>query len=242
MNGTDNGLYEKAPPNSMPGNGFNNSNYWVDVSFFDANISAIQPSVVYTNPVNGSTGVDVNGDISVTFNKDIDGTTISNSTFFLMDPSNNLIPATVSYTSSSRTAKLIPNASLNYSETYTVTVKSGSLALRRNRSARRPLPRLARVSGPDRVASARAAQVRGENRLESSQRCPRKLKHRRSRQIPPQRQPTPASSPPPSMPPRAASFRKFQPLRPKQSRVSWRKPAKRKNPGPRNPSASAAAT
>ena len=131
VNGTDNGLWEKSPPNSMPGNGYNNSNYWVDVSFFDANISAIQPSVVNTNPVNGSAGVDVNGDISVTFNKDIDGSTISyGTTIFLMDPSNNLIPATVSYTSSSRTLKLIPNTSLNYSETYTVTVKGGSSGIK----------------------------------------------------------------------------------------------------------------
>ncbi len=107
VNGTANGLFEKAPPNSMPGNGFNNSNYWVDVSFFDANINAIQPSVVYSNPVNGSAGVDVNGDITVTFNKDIDVTTINyGTTIFLRDHLNNLIPATVSYTSSSRTAEI----------------------------------------------------------------------------------------------------------------------------------------
>jgi hypothetical protein len=129
VNGNQNGLWEKTPPNFMPGNGDVKSNYWVDVAFVDANLSTIQPSIVDVSPDDGSTGVDINTSISVTFNKNISAATVTNTSFFLKDPSNNLIPATLSYTSGSRTAKLIPSASLNFSTIYTVTVKGGSTGI-----------------------------------------------------------------------------------------------------------------
>jgi len=55
------------------------------------------PQVVSTNPANGATNVLVNTTVQVTFDKDIDTSTLTTSTFTLKDSSNNLVSGTVSH-------------------------------------------------------------------------------------------------------------------------------------------------
>ena len=121
-----NGLYEYNPPTTAPGSSFKASNYWVDVKYTPVSgPDTIALKVVSTSPLDASTNVNINTFITVTFNKIVDSNTVSNATFFLMDPTNTLIPAVVSYSKKTRTATLIPNEALDYSTTYTVTVKGG---------------------------------------------------------------------------------------------------------------------
>jgi hypothetical protein len=83
------------------------------------------PQVVSTSPENGAIDVNINSFITATFSKLVDSTTVTNATFILTDPSSTVVPATISYSKKTRTATLIPNAPLDYSTTYTGTVKGG---------------------------------------------------------------------------------------------------------------------
>ncbi|WP_041726160.1 Ig-like domain-containing protein [Caldisericum exile] len=84
------------------------------------------PKVLSTNPVDGATGVAVDTTISATFDKDIDTSTLTTSSFTLKDSSNNSVSGTVSYDSSSKTATFTPSSNLSSNTTYTATL-SGSI-------------------------------------------------------------------------------------------------------------------
>ena len=127
-NGTDgpNGVYAYGS-SSFPTSTFNASNYWVDVVFAtDVGLDTTPPTVVSTSPSNGATGVAVTAPISVRFSEPIDPNTISGSTFGLRDGANQVVPATLAYSSGARTATLTPTSSLAYSSAYTATVTGGS--------------------------------------------------------------------------------------------------------------------
>jgi hypothetical protein len=82
--------------------------------------------VVFTSPADFAKCVNIKSHITVTFSKIMDSTTVSNSTFFLEDSVRNPVAATVSYSAKSRTATLIPSASLIYNGRYNLTVKGGT--------------------------------------------------------------------------------------------------------------------
>jgi len=86
----------------------------------------IPPKVMFTSPAEFANCVNIKSHITVTFSKILDSATISNSTFFLEDSVGNPVAATVSYSAKSRTATLIPSASLIYKGRYTLTVKGGT--------------------------------------------------------------------------------------------------------------------
>src|SRR5690606_35496518 len=77
-------------------------------------------------PPPGATGVSPNTSVSITFSEAMDPTTIDTTTFELRDASNALVPAEVTYSASTLTATLKPNAPLSPSTTYTATVRGGS--------------------------------------------------------------------------------------------------------------------
>jgi hypothetical protein len=78
------------------------------------------PTVTGMTPASGAAGVSTNNpDITATFSEPVQSGTI---TFTLTDPSNNIVPATVSYNASTETATLTPNAPLATSTVYTVTL------------------------------------------------------------------------------------------------------------------------
>ncbi len=102
-------------------------NYWVDVVFnTSVEPDTIPPTVISTSPQNGATGVNANTKVSAVFSESLDPTTVNTTTFELLDPSNALITASVTYREADWTALLAPSALLGYSTTYTARVKGGA--------------------------------------------------------------------------------------------------------------------
>jgi PKD repeat protein len=84
------------------------------------------PTVVSRTPANGATGISQTTSVTVTFSEAVDPTTVNGTTIQLLDPSNNLVAATINYYASTDTATLTPSSSLAMSTTYTVVVDGGS--------------------------------------------------------------------------------------------------------------------
>jgi|GEM_PF-522117 len=84
------------------------------------------PQVTSVSPANGATAISANTTIQVSFNEDMQPASISTTSIELRDNAATLIPATVSYNATTRTATLIPSAHLGYLAVYNVKVKSGS--------------------------------------------------------------------------------------------------------------------
>jgi fibronectin type 3 domain-containing protein len=84
------------------------------------------PTVTAFTPASGATGVSFGTSATAKFSEPMQPATITSSTFQLKDSANNLVPATVTYDSSTRTATLTPQTSLQFGTTYTLVVKGGS--------------------------------------------------------------------------------------------------------------------
>ena len=128
-NGEDgpNGVYNFTATSAFPANGFNKSNYWVDVIFAPSPGPDMDPPVILsTAPSNAATGVSTTAVVTVTFNEPIDPATINNNTFELRNPSNTLVPAVVSYNAATYTATLAPAAALLNATLYSVVIKGGT--------------------------------------------------------------------------------------------------------------------
>ncbi|MGW0230856.1 DUF4082 domain-containing protein [Actinopolymorpha singaporensis] len=117
-NGTDglNGLY-KYGASGFPTNGFQATNYWVDVVFDTSATDTTPPSLVSMAPVGGSTGVAVSTPVTATFSENVSAATMT-----LTGPNGDVVPATFGYDAQSLTATLTPNALLAASTSYTVSV------------------------------------------------------------------------------------------------------------------------
>jgi acid phosphatase type 7 len=90
------------------------------------------PTVTNVAPGNGALDVPIGSKVEATFSEAMDANTIKDSTFTLTQPDGtdldtnpDLVPGTVSYDSKSNKATLTP-ANLDYSTTYTATVKGGA--------------------------------------------------------------------------------------------------------------------
>jgi hypothetical protein len=81
-------------------------------------------SVVSTNPGSGATGVAVGTHVTVTFNSNVDSSTLTSSTFTLTGP-DGPIAGSVSYNSISKTGTFTPSYSLPPLTQYTATVTTG---------------------------------------------------------------------------------------------------------------------
>ena len=84
------------------------------------------PTIVSKSPAAGSAGINVGTPVTATFSEFMRASTISSSSFVLKDSSNNVVPASVTYDSTTNIATLTPQAALQYGMTYTITVKGGS--------------------------------------------------------------------------------------------------------------------
>ena len=84
------------------------------------------PTIVSRTPASGSAGINVGTPVTATFSEFMRASTINGSNIVLKDPSNNVIPATVSYDATTNVATLTPQVAMQYGVTYTVTVKGGS--------------------------------------------------------------------------------------------------------------------
>ena len=83
------------------------------------------PTVTAVSPASGATGVATGTTVTATFSKAMDATTISATTFVLLDAASTLVFASVSYDGTARTATLTPRAALAAGATYTATVSGG---------------------------------------------------------------------------------------------------------------------
>ena len=113
-----NGVYSYGA-SAFPTSTYNASNYWVDVIFDVTNA----PNVSSFSPT--GTAVSASTSASATFTSAMDASTITGSTFQLVDSSSLLVNATVSYNASTQTAVLQPAAVLAYNTSYTATVTGG---------------------------------------------------------------------------------------------------------------------
>jgi len=84
------------------------------------------PTVTATSPPNGATNVAVGSAISASFSEAMNASTITTSTFQLLDPTNASVPATVSYNAETFTATLTPSAPLTAGASYRATLFGGT--------------------------------------------------------------------------------------------------------------------
>ncbi len=88
----------------------------------------VTPTVVSTTPASGATHVAGNTTVQVVFNEAMDPASFDpNNSFSLHDPSNNVVAATITFSTDYKTVTLHPNATLTGGgATYTMYVGSGS--------------------------------------------------------------------------------------------------------------------
>src|SRR5262249_37134385 len=112
----------------FPNQTYNATNYWVDVVFSAGTADTTPPTVTSVTPTNGATGVAVGTTVTATFSEAMNASTISASTFVLRDPSNTVVPGTVSYNGVTNVATLTPSqpGGLALTTTYTATITGGS--------------------------------------------------------------------------------------------------------------------
>ncbi len=83
----------------------------------------LPPTIVSTNPTNGQTSVPDNTTVQVIFSEAMDAASFDqNTSFVLIDPSSNVVPATITFSTDYKTATLHPNATLISGVTYTMYV------------------------------------------------------------------------------------------------------------------------
>jgi Domain of unknown function (DUF4082)/Bacterial Ig-like domain len=90
----------------------------------------IPPTVSSTSPVNLATGVSPIANVTATFSEAMNATTIGSTTFELRDPSNNVVPAVVSYNATTRVATLNPTPNLVGGSTYSAIVRGGAAGVK----------------------------------------------------------------------------------------------------------------
>ena len=121
-----NGVYQYGA-SAFPTQTFQSEGYFVDVVFNTTNGPDVTaPLVTSATPVVGVSGIPINTNVRASFNEAMNATTINTNTFLLRDAANNLVPAAVTYDTSTRTATLDPTSSLQYLTLYTATVKGGT--------------------------------------------------------------------------------------------------------------------
>ncbi|GGB92486.1 N,N-dimethylformamidase beta subunit family domain-containing protein [Dyadobacter sediminis] len=121
----NNGIYRYSATPTFPTDNYQSSNYFVDVVFDDGAEDETPPVVSSVSPAPNATGINIQSNILVTFNEEIDASSISSSTIRLLR-AGTVIPAAVTYNAATFTATLNPNTALIYSSSYTIEVKGGS--------------------------------------------------------------------------------------------------------------------
>jgi hypothetical protein len=85
---------------------------------------AAAPLVTGLTPTNGATGRPLDQVMSVSFDKDMDASTITSATLYVEKSGGTPLPATVAYSAATRTASLDPLADLEAGATYQVTLST----------------------------------------------------------------------------------------------------------------------
>ncbi|HEY6503024.1 MAG TPA: Ig-like domain-containing protein [Chitinophagaceae bacterium] len=96
----------------------------------DMNSPIATTIVPIVSPANGAAGVAISTAVTVVFNLAMDATTINSSTIELRNSLNVLVPASVTYNATTRTATLTPSAALSNSTLYSAKVKGGTTGVK----------------------------------------------------------------------------------------------------------------
>jgi hypothetical protein len=107
---------------TFPTQSYNSSNYFVDLQATLAATPA-PPTVTATTPANGANGVATSTQVTATFSRAMDASTITGSTVTLTGPGG-AVAASVSYNATTNVATLTPSAALAFGTVYTARVDS----------------------------------------------------------------------------------------------------------------------
>ncbi|MGZ5398988.1 MAG: DUF4082 domain-containing protein [Nocardioides sp.] len=116
-----NGIYS-GTPGSFPTESFNDTNYFVDVTF-QTGPDTTSPTVTSRSPAAGATGVATSTTVSSIFSEPVKASTVDDTTFSLTQGGTS-VPATV--VTDGSTVTLIPVSPLAADTTYTVTLRGGA--------------------------------------------------------------------------------------------------------------------
>lgn len=125
-----NGVYTYSATSAFPTSSWQASNYWVDVIYSTDTTDNIAPTVTSVLPANGSFDVSAASSVVARFSEAVNPSSVSNSTFELLDAVGATVPAAVSYDAGSMTAALDPVDSLELAGSYTANVRGGSAGVR----------------------------------------------------------------------------------------------------------------
>ena len=115
---------------AFPTQTYNGNNYWVDVVFTNGAPDTTPPAITSVTPPAGATNVATVATVTAAFSEPINAASVTSSTVALRDPSNSVVPATVTYNAGSTTAILTPLQPLAVSTTYAVTIAGGTTGVR----------------------------------------------------------------------------------------------------------------
>jgi hypothetical protein len=113
-----NGVFAGAA-GQFPTSSWRSSNYFVDAVVGSGSAAPHTPSVTGTTPASGATGVSPGTAVTATFSTALDATTVSGQSFTLADAGGTAVAAHVTYDASAHQARLVPDAPLAESTTYT---------------------------------------------------------------------------------------------------------------------------
>jgi len=85
----------------------------------------IRPQVTLSSPASGTTDVAEDIEVTITFSEKMDADTLVASNFYVRDALGNNVAGTISYKSSTFTAKFVADNAYTKSETYTAAVTTG---------------------------------------------------------------------------------------------------------------------
>jgi hypothetical protein len=103
----------------------------VTFTYASAQTDVTRPTVVSVSPGNWSITINTGVTVSAVFSEAMNASTINGSTFELRNVfTNALVPATVTYNATNRTATLYPSSRLDNSLLYSATVKGGTTGVK----------------------------------------------------------------------------------------------------------------
>ncbi|HEV7492805.1 Ig-like domain-containing protein [Baekduia sp.] len=99
-----------------------------DITWTFTSGSGTPPTVLSTTPDAGASSVSIDGNVTATFDRSMDATTLTGTTVNLRSAAGTAVPASVSYNASTRVVTLDPTAALDPTTQYVATVTSGAKA------------------------------------------------------------------------------------------------------------------
>ncbi len=84
------------------------------------------PTLVSRTPAANATGVAPSNPIRANFSEMLDAATVSPATVELRNAANALVPATIGYSAGSQSIRITPTSALQYSSSYTVSIRGGA--------------------------------------------------------------------------------------------------------------------